>query len=166
MQLSDQSGPVENEDYVAVLATFEDGVMGTLESSRVAVGPRAEYVVEVYGTSGSARWSFSRPQELQVLIRGEGPATGYVTAMTGMDDGQFARFQPGPGQTMSFDDLKVIEAAQFVESVLTGRQMAPSAGDGWLAAEVDESIVTSAALRRWVEVPEVTVPTTFAFESA
>lgn len=166
VQLSDQMGDVENEDYVAVLATFEDGIVGTFESSRVAVGPRAEYVVELYGTQGSARWSFSHPQDLQVLVRGEGPATGYTTAMTGMEDGQFARFQPGPGQTMSFDDLKVIEAAQFVESVLSGRQVAPSAGDAWLAAEADEAIVASAAQRTWVDVPAVGAPTTFAFPTA
>lgn len=163
VELSDQSGPVENEDYVAVLATFENGIVGTFESSRVAVGPRAEYVVEVYGTEGSARWSFSHPQDLQLLIRGEGPATGYTTAMIGMEDGDFARFQPGPGQTMSFDDLKVIEAAQFVQSVLTGTQVAPSAGDAWLAAAADEAIVASAAQKSWVEVPAVSAPTTFAF---
>ncbi|MGO4957502.1 Gfo/Idh/MocA family protein [Luteococcus sp. Sow4_B9] len=163
VELSDESGPVENEDYVAVLATFENGIVGTFESSRVAVGPRAEYVVEIYGTEGSARWSFTHPQDLQLLIRGEGPATGYTTAMTGMEDGDFARFQPGPGQTMSFDDLKVIEASQFIESVLSGQQHAPSAGDAWLAAAADEAIVESATAKRWIDVPTVAVPTTFAF---
>jgi len=34
--------PVENEDYVGVLVRFASGAVGTFESSRVAVGPRAE----------------------------------------------------------------------------------------------------------------------------
>nr|WP_245556856.1 Gfo/Idh/MocA family oxidoreductase [Gryllotalpicola ginsengisoli] len=35
-------GAVENEDYAAVIARFENGALGVFESSRIAVGPRAE----------------------------------------------------------------------------------------------------------------------------
>src|SRR5699024_5915633 len=48
-------GEVENEDYTAVLGRFESGAIGVFESSRVAVGPRAEYIIEVYGSKGSLR---------------------------------------------------------------------------------------------------------------
>ena len=65
-EIGDEVGPVENEDYVGMLVRFDGGVVGTMESSRVSVGPRAEYVVEVYGTGGSARWNFERLNELQV----------------------------------------------------------------------------------------------------
>jgi predicted dehydrogenase len=154
--VSDERREVENEDYVAALARTEGGALVTLESSRVAMGPRAEYVVEVYGTGGSVRWSFEHPQHLQVLIAGDGSHRGYTSVMSDAGHGDFARFQPGPGQTMSFDDSKVIEAKLFLESVLTGRQVAPSAGDAWAAAEADEAIVASAADGRWHPVPEVT----------
>ncbi len=79
----------------------------------------------------------------------------------GMADGDYGRFQPGPGMHLSFDDSKVIEARQFVESVLTGRQLAPSAADAWSAAEVDEAVVASAADGRWHPVARVEGPTTF-----
>ena len=46
-EIGDEAGPVENEDYVAALVRFDNGAVGTLESSRVSVGPRAEYVVEM-----------------------------------------------------------------------------------------------------------------------
>ena len=124
--VSDERRDVENEDYVAALARTESGAVVTLESSRVAMGPRAEYVVEVYGTGGSVRWCFEHPQHLQVLIAGEGSHRGYMSVMSDAGHGDFARFQPGPGQTMSFDDSKVIEAKLFLESVLTGVQVAPS----------------------------------------
>lgn len=151
--------PVENQDYVAVLARFEGGVVGTLEASRVAVGPRAEYVVEVYGTGGSIRWNFEDQSKLQVRLRSaeaDAPDTvGYTTVMAGPEHGEYGRFQPGPGMNLSFDDLKTVEAARFVESVVTGRQVAPSAGDAWAAAEVDGAVVAAAANGAWHAVPVV-----------
>ena len=51
---------------------------------------------------------------------------------------------------------KVIEAKLFLESIVSGRQVAPSAGDAWAAAEADEAIVASAADGAWHVVPAVT----------
>ena len=75
--------------------------------------------------------------------------------------GDYARFQPGPGQNLSFDDLKVVEGRDFVESVLSGEQVAPSAADAWSAAEVDEAVVRAAASRAWESVQPVSGRTTY-----
>ncbi|MFV0407958.1 MAG: Gfo/Idh/MocA family protein [Propioniciclava sp.] len=159
--VSDERRPVENEDYVAVLARTDSEVLITLESSRVAVGPHAEYVLEVYGTQGSVRWNLEHPQHLQVLLQESGAQPGYATVMSNANHGDFGRFQPGPGLHLSFDDAKTVEAKLFLESVVTGQQVAPSVGDGWAAAEADEAIVASAANRAWCPVPEVS-GTTYA----
>lgn len=162
VRVSDQVGPVENEDYGAALVRFENGVLGTFEASRAAVGPHAEYVVEVYGTEGSVRWNFEHPNHLKVRIPHDNERhTGYVSVMDDATHGDFGRFQPGPGQTMSFDDAKTIEAKLFLESVITGRQVAPSAADAWSAAECDEASVASAADGQWHDVPGVEGPTTY-----
>ncbi len=157
--LTGDYGPVENEDYVGALARFENGALATLEASRVSVGPRNEYVLEVYGTGGSIRWNFEDQTKLTVCLGtggGEsGDTHGYTTVLAGHEHGEYGRFQPGPGMNMSFDDLKTVEGALFVESVLTGRQLAPSAGDAWSAAEVDEAIVRSASDGQWHSVPAV-----------
>lgn len=150
-EVGEELGAVENEDHAAALVRFESGAVGTLEASRVAHGPRAEYVAEVYGTRGSVRWSFERLNELQVADeRG-----GYRTVMAGPEHGEFARFQPGAGTSMGFDDLKTIEASLFLRSVLTGEQRAPSVADGWAAAAVGEAVVASAADGAWHAVPSV-----------
>ena len=146
-----EPGPVENEDYAAVLARFENGALGVFESSRIAVGPRAEYVVEVYGTEGSLRWDFQRLNELRLAIRGERDY-GYTTLYAQPGDGEFARFQPGGGTSMGFDDLKTIEAAQFLRSVAEGVQHGPSAADGRAAAAVADAAERSARSGRWVTV--------------
>ena len=160
-EVSDELGPVENEDWVAVLARLEGGAVATMEASRVAVGPRAEYVVEVYGTNGSLRWNFEHLNDLLVCAGRDQEFQGYTRVMAGPDFPSFGIFQPGAGTSMGFDDMKTVEAAQFIESVLTGEQRAPSVADGWAAAEIDEAAVASAADGRWHDVPEVTGRTTW-----
>lgn len=161
-EVSDELGPVENEDYVGMLVRLDSGAVGTLEASRVAVGPRSEYVVEVYGTEGSARWNFEDLNDLQICIGRESEFQGYTRVMAGPDSfPNFARFQPGAGTSMGFDDLKAVEAAKFVQSVLTGDQLAPSAADGWSAAEVDEAVIRSVESGQWESVARVTGATTY-----
>ena len=161
---SSGTGPlatVENEDHAAVLARFDNGVVGVFEASRTAVGPRAEYTVEVYGTAGSIRWDFQRLNELQVCVgRGGGPY-GYTTVYAEPGDGDFDRFQPGGGVAMGFDDLKTIEAHLFLVSVLSGEQLAPSVADGWAAAAVVDAAERSVLTRAWVDVANVEGVTTY-----
>ena len=152
---------MENEDYVGVLARFASGAVGTFESSRVAVGPGAEYVVEVYGTGGSVRWNFQRLNELEVCLGLNEENHGYTTVMAGPSHGEFARFQPGADTLMGFYDLKTIEAGLFLESVASGKQLAPSAADGWSAASVADAAKESAADGAWHKVGAISGTTTY-----
>lgn len=95
-EVSDQLGPVGNEDYVAMIVRLDNGAVGTLESSRVSVGPRAEYAIEVYGTEGSLRWNFERMNELEVCCGIDNEFQGYTRVMAGPDFPSFSAFQPGP----------------------------------------------------------------------
>ncbi|WOP19225.1 Gfo/Idh/MocA family oxidoreductase [Raineyella sp. LH-20] len=160
-EVSDQKGPVENEDWVALLVRLDNGVVGTLEASRVSVGPRAEYIIEVYGTEGSLRWNFEHLNDLEVCLGRDQEFQGYTRVMAGPDFPEFHRFQPGAGTSMGFDDMKSIEAAQFLRSYATGEQLAPSVADGWAAAEVDEAAVASGADGQWHDVPRVSGTTTY-----
>ena len=126
--------PVENEDWAAVLARFGNGATGTFESSRVTVGPRCEYGIAVYGTQGSL--SELRAHERAPGVR-IGETYGYTRVLTDPAHGEFGRFQPGAGLGLSFDDLKTIEAALFLRSVISGEQLAPSVADGAAASVAD-----------------------------
>ncbi|MEY8576749.1 Gfo/Idh/MocA family oxidoreductase [Corynebacteriaceae bacterium 6-324] len=151
------NGEVENEDFTAVLGRFESGALGVFESSRVAVGPRAEYIVEVYGSKGSLRWNFHRLNELELADSTD----GYRTIMAGPAFGEFARFQPGAGTGMGFDNLKSIEAYLFLRSILENKQYAPSVGDGWAAAEIADAALESAESGQWVNIKPVDALTTY-----
>lgn len=161
-EVSDERGPVGNDDYVSILAKLESGAVATLESCRVSVGPRAEYIIEVYGTEGSIRWNFEDLNHIDVCIgRDNGALQGYVRAMAGPDFPDFMRFQPGAGTSMGFDDMKVIEASLFIKGVLDGAQYGPSAADGWNTAEVDDAVIASAADGSWHDVAPVSGRVTY-----
>src|ERR687890_1354008 len=81
-----EMGTVENEDYGAVLARFAPnsrgaGAVGTLECSRVVVGPQCGLAIEVYGTEGSATWNFERMNELKLAVGRGGAHAGYTTIL-------------------------------------------------------------------------------------
>src|SRR5690606_26534964 len=117
-----EMGRVENEDYAAALVRFADtaqgpGPVGTLEVSRTIVGPQCGLAIEVYGTEGSAKWNFERMNELEVCTQRGGPHYGYTTVLGNPHLGDYGNFQPGPGNSMGYDDLKVIEAKKFLTAV-------------------------------------------------
>jgi predicted dehydrogenase len=147
--------PVENEDVVWSIVRFERGVIGTIEASRVAMGPQARYTFEVHGSRGAAAWDFERMNELSVFLPIESGDAGYARVVMGPQHEPFARFQPGPGLPMSYDDLKVIEAALFLQSVVDGEQRAPGVREALAAAGVIAAIERSASSGAWEDVGDV-----------
>ena len=142
---SDELAPVENEDVVWSIVEFERDVTGTIEASRVAVGPQARYTFEVHGSRGALAWDFERMGELSVFLPLESGDAGYARVVMGPQHEPFGRFQPGPGLPMSFDDLKVAEAALFLQSVVDGEQREPGMREALAAARVIAAMERSAA---------------------
>jgi predicted dehydrogenase len=146
---------VENEDVVWSIVRFERGVTGTFEASRVAVGPQARYAFEVHGSLGALAWDFERMNELSLYLPLENGDAGYARVVMGPQHEPFGRFQPGPGLPMSFDDLKVIEAALFLESVVDGVQREPGVREALGAARVIAAMQRSAESGSWESVAAV-----------
>jgi predicted dehydrogenase len=149
--------PVENEDYGGMLIRFADnavaaGAVGTLEASRVSVGPRASYNFEIYGTNGSLKWDFERLNELELAIGRKGAHVGYQRIMANNLMGDFGKFQPGSGTSMGYDDLKVIEARKFIEAYLGGPRLNSNIHDAVAAAKVVTGAEESAASGQWVKI--------------
>jgi predicted dehydrogenase len=143
---------VENEDWAAALVEFESGIKGTIEVSRVIVGAEARYVFEVNGTEGAVLWDFERMNELHVYSPLPSGDSGYARVLMGPGHPDFVRFQPGQGIPMGYDDLKVIEAHLFLESIADGVQREPGVREIAAAAAVIDAMVRSAESGSWEEV--------------
>ena len=144
-----EKGHVENEDYVSCLLRFASGARGVLEAGRTSVGEQNSYTFEVHGTTGAVGWDFRRMGELRVSTGNAYQDQPFATVYVGPLHGQYAAFQPGPGISMGYDDLKVIEAARFVRSIADGRPHGTVLEDAVRSAEALDAMVRSAANRTW-----------------
>ena len=147
--------PVENEDVVWSIVRFARGVTGTIEASRVAVGPQARYAFEVHGSRGALAWDFERMNELLVYRSLDTDDAGYTRVLMGPQHEPFGHFQPGPGLPMGYDDLKVIEASLFLESVVDGEQRQPGVREALAAANVMAAMERSSTSGAWEPVTGV-----------
>lgn len=152
--------PVENEDYAAAMIRFADnavgaGAIGTIEASRVAVGPRASYNFEIYGTEGSIKWDFERMNEIDIAIGRSGDHLGYQRVMANPHMGDFGNFLPGAGTSMGYDDLKVVECRKFLEAYVGGVAKNSNIHDAVAAARVVSAIEESADSGAWVAIAPV-----------
>jgi predicted dehydrogenase len=155
-----EMGDVENDDYVAALVRFAagsvgPGAVGTLEASRVSVGPQCSLGFEIYGTDGSAVWNFEQMNELRLCLGRGGDTPGYTTILGHSGLGDYGRFQPGPGNSMSYDDLKVIEAKKFLVAVGGGEQRNSTIEEAYADAEVIAATAASARDGTWHKVASV-----------
>jgi predicted dehydrogenase len=81
-----------------------------------------------------------------------GGAGGYTRIQSGPEHPFHARFVPGPGIGLGYDDLKTIEAAQFLLSIQEGRQGEPGLDDAANVARVLDAIARSWASEGWEDI--------------
>ncbi len=147
------TGKVTNEDYVGALVRFSNGAHGTLEGCRVINGPQCEMAFEVHGTRGAIKWDFERMNELHLLLSDNdaGP-NGYTRIMSGPEHPFHAHFNPGPGVGLGYEDLKMIESYQFLQSIRDGGPGEPTFREALAVAKVLGAIERSWKTERWEEV--------------
>ncbi len=146
---SDDLVDVENEDWAGALVRFSGGVNGSLEASRVIVGPRVGMRFEAHGSRGALAWDLERMNELRIARLSDDGDEGYTTVLAGVEHPDFAAFHPGAGVAMGYDDLRTLEARTFVESVRDGEQRAPGAGEMLACARVLDAVERSHVSGRW-----------------
>ncbi|WP_329316391.1 Gfo/Idh/MocA family protein [Streptomyces sp. NBC_01262] len=155
-----EMAPVENDDHAAALVRFAPGpyttgAVGTIEASRVIVGPQCGLAIEVYGTEGSASWNFEQLNEFRLCLGRGGPNVGYTTVLANASMGDYSRFQPGPANSMGFDDLKVIEAKKFLTALTGGARLGATIHDAHQDAQVLAAVAASSEDGLWHPVSTV-----------
>lgn len=145
-------GPVENEDYVSSLLRFASGARGVLEASRVSVGSQNDYGFEIHGSKGAVFWDFRRMNEIGLSLGTAYQDQSVETKFVGPGDGDYAAFQPGSASSMSYDDLKVIECARFLQSIAEGRSYGANISDAVRSAVTLDAMVTSVERGSWVSL--------------
>jgi len=145
-------GPVENEDYVSAQLRMASGARCVLEASRVSVGEQNSYGFEIHGTRGRVAWDYRRMGELQ-LAQGDHYTDAPVSDVhVGPGSGDYAAFQPGAANPMSYDDLKVIEMYNFLRAIAGTGPAVATVDDAVASAKTLDAMTDSVATGSWVSL--------------
>jgi predicted dehydrogenase len=149
-------GAVTNEDYVSALVRFENGAQGMLEACRVVNGAKCDMSFEVYGTQGALKWNMEKMNVLEFQRRNDAvPAEeGYTKLLSGPAHPYHKYFNPAWGCGLGYDDLKVIEAYNFLKSIVDGKQGEPGFKEAYDVARVEQAIMQSWNSGRWEVVAQ------------
>jgi predicted dehydrogenase len=142
---SNERREVENEDIASALLSFRNGVHGVVSTSRSAWGRKSYIAFEVHGTEGMLTFDQERMNELRIY-QNRGPAAeqGFRTILTGPAHPPYWAFCPAAGHQLGFNDLKVIEAHEFLRAIVEGRSAHPSFADAFHFEAVIHAIAQSA----------------------
>ena len=152
--LSGEYREVENEDTAHALVQFDDGVMGTLVTSRAHWGRKSHLGFEVFGAQGSILFDHERMNELQIYTKdATDPTTnGYRLIPIGPEHPSYGRFLPAKGHGIGFNDLKIIEVAHLLQGIAGQETLSPTIGDALAIEQVLHGIIASTKSGKWVEV--------------
>jgi predicted dehydrogenase len=144
---------VENEDIAQVLMSFELGVTGTMEISRIATGRKCGLCFEVYGSKGSLVFDQERMNELGFYNTADAEGShGFRTILSGPEHPDYAAFCPAPGHGLGINDLKVIEARNFIQSIATNEPVYSDFRNGYHIQKVIDAIELSNERQEWINV--------------
>jgi len=150
-----QGAPSDLDDWVAIIAEFQNGASGVLESSKLASGRNESWrsldYVEINGSERSYVFITGEWNKLQTGKVG-GPGLETITIPE-----EFWKWPGSPRDARSGDPLVTFrydQAWEFVDAIRNQRPCRPSFRDGARAQAVMDAAVLSAQERRWVEMKE------------
>jgi len=139
------------DDAVESAVAFAGGAVGTIESTRLALGRRNALQWEVNGQKGSLAFDMERMNELQVFRADGDRARGFKTVLVSETDHPFWEHWWPPGHIIGWGDTFVHELHHFLAAIAGESGVAPygaTFGDGYRAAEVCDAIVRSSETGR------------------
>jgi predicted dehydrogenase len=152
--------PVGIDDACMFLAVFENGSMGTFESTRYARGRKNYNTFELNGDRGSVFFDLEDPQYLQ-YFRYADPKTGQKieSHLTGWQKIHVTNFEHPymdkywvPGCTIGYEHTFINALADFLKGLETGQPAQPDFRSGLQTQKVCDAVLESARTGRWVEI--------------
>ena len=144
---------VQADDHSIFAARFENGVLGSFTASWVTPGRKMQLEFELIGTRGALVFSQERFNEVHLYAPGDRPGrAGYRTLLSGPDTPPYGNFCPAPGHGIGFNDFKVIEIYELMESIAAGKPVLTDMEAGAKVGRIMDAVLDSADKRAWVSV--------------
>jgi predicted dehydrogenase len=145
--------PNDTDDWVAILAEFQTGATGVLESSKLASGHNESWrsldYVEINGSAGTFQFTTGKWNELQSGTLG-GPGLKPLTVPREFWVWPGSPRDPGVGDPLV--SFRYDQAVEFINAIREQRPCAITFHDGAATQRVMDAAVRSAEIGQWVEV--------------
>jgi len=152
-----QTGIVDAEDNVMLLARLSSGALGTLEATKIATGSEDELRLEIHGSRGALRFNGMEPHFLHwhdaaAADQPQGGLRGWNQIATGQRYPAPAAAFPSPKAPIGWLRSHLGCLANFLQAVAAGRPAEPGLAQGIRVQHLMEAVRQSAAQQRWVEI--------------
>ena len=105
-----------------MMCRFENGASGIVDFSRVATGRKFRQAYEIYGTKGSLVYDYDEMNRLRFYTNADPVGRrGFRAIDVGPEHPTYRAFLPLPNFSLGYNETKIIEAAEVIRSITTGR---------------------------------------------
>lgn len=157
--IADQPGkvmPVTIGDACAFLCRFENGALGTFESTRYACGRKNQNTFEVNGEHGSFAFDLETAHELEYFDhRDPVSVRGWRTIQTWDSKHPYMKHWWVPGCGIGYEHWHINTLADFVEGIGKGEKKCPDLRDALNTQYVCDAVLASAKKGTWEKVKRV-----------
>ena len=150
---------IDVEDAAVMLLRNNEGVIGTVEASKIATGSEDELRFEIHGRDGAIRFHLMQPNYLEIYdARAKdgdfGGRRGWQQlACVNKYPPPGGKF-PNPKFSIGWIRSHVHSLYAFLEAAAQNRPASPSLAEGIHLQRVLEAVRESAESGRWVDLPE------------
>ncbi len=150
-------GEVTVDDAFVSLFEFENGALGTIESSRFCAGRKNHQVLEINGAKGSLVFNLERMNELDVFWKDDQPreTQGFHNVLISESYHPFWENWWPHGHMIGWEHTFVHEIAHLLDAIVNDKDIAPLGAtfeDGYKNAVICDAIQQSAESNRHVDV--------------
>lgn len=154
-----QVQPVTIDDACAFIAEFENGSLGTFESTRYARGRKNFNTFELNGADGSVQFDLEEPEYLsffEYLHRASGAKTeshitGWRKIHTTNSEHPYMNRYWVPGTCIGYEHTFLNALADFVEGIESGKPAQPDFRTALQTQKVCDAVLESARTGRWMD---------------
>lgn len=154
----DKKLPVDVDDLTMAIFELENGLIGTLEASKVSTGANDEVRIEIHGEKGALRFNSMQPNFLEVYDTRDseepiGGMRGFKKIETVQRYPKPATSFPGPKFPIGWVRYHVGSAYNFIKNIVEQNKPEADMLAGYKVQEVIEAMLISDAEKRWVDLP-------------
>lgn len=150
-------GTVDVDDAFVAALEFENGALGTLESTRFAAGRKNYNVFEINAEKGSVRFNLERMNELEVFWVDEEPkeTQGFHDVIVTEGHHPWIENWWPHGHIIGWEHTFVHEITHLLDAIVNDKEVGPHGAtfeDGYRAAVICDAINASADSKRRIDI--------------